>query len=188
MEGQIKIDLGFIIDSSSSIEPSGAAHFQIVKNFVKELTRALHVSKEGHHVGVLIYSSNAHVVFGFNQHYEQAGIFAAVDAMKYVGGETMTGLALTLAQTELFGKGARATARKLLVVLTGGMSRDSVAEPALKVRGTGVTVISVGIGLNYDIQQLNAMATDPDKNHVFTADFSTLISIIQTIRIRFFTG
>lgn len=38
----------------------------------------------------------------------------------------------------------------------------------------GVKVFSLGIGKAYDINQLKTMATDPDRDHVFTAEFMQL--------------
>lgn len=39
----------------------------------------------------------------------------------------------------------------------------------------GVTVFSLGVGKEYDVNQLNSMATDPDNDHVFrSSEFSRL--------------
>lgn len=39
----------------------------------------------------------------------------------------------------------------------------------------GVTIFSLGVGKEYDVNQLNSMATDPDHDHVFrSSDFSHL--------------
>lgn len=47
----------------------------------------------------------------------------------------------------------------------------------------GVTVFSLGVGREYDVNQLNAMATDPDHDHVFTSDFSHLhSSLVEKIK------
>ena len=47
----------------------------------------------------------------------------------------------------------------------------------------GVTIFSLGVGNAFDANQLNTMATDPDRDHVFTADFSKLgSSVIEKIK------
>ena len=47
----------------------------------------------------------------------------------------------------------------------------------------GVTVFSLGVGNAFDVNQLNTMATDPDREHVFTADFKQLgSSVIEKIK------
>ena len=42
----------------------------------------------------------------------------------------------------------------------------------------GVTFFSFGVGNAFDVNQLNTMATDPDLDHVFTADFKQLGSSV----------
>ena len=47
----------------------------------------------------------------------------------------------------------------------------------------GVTIFTLGVGNAFDINQLNVIATDPDREHVFTADFSKLSSsIVEKIK------
>ena len=60
-ECKAKVDLGFIIDGSGSIELYGKGNFKKILNFVKELTRGFDVSKEGTHVGIVIYDHEAKV-------------------------------------------------------------------------------------------------------------------------------
>ena len=55
------MDLLFVIDSSGSIEMSGKGNFDRVKNFVKDLTQSFSVSKEGTHVGIIVYSDEPKV-------------------------------------------------------------------------------------------------------------------------------
>lgn len=45
----------------------------------------------------------------------------------------------------------------------------------------GVTVFSLGVGKEYDVNQLNAMATDPDHDHVFTSDYLDLHSMTSLV-------
>ena len=56
-----KADVGFIIDGSGSIEASGKGNFKKVLDFVKDLTRSFDVSKEGTHVGIVLYSDEPKV-------------------------------------------------------------------------------------------------------------------------------
>ena len=57
------MDLLFIIDGSGSIESSGRGNFDKVKNFVKDLTQSFDVSKEGTHIGIIVYSDSPTVGF-----------------------------------------------------------------------------------------------------------------------------
>ena len=182
------MNLGFVIDGSGSIESAGQGNYQKVKDFVKSVVQGFAVSLEGTHVGVVLYSTTAEVVFGFKKHYDKAGVLAEIDNMRYPGAQRYTGKALDLARTELFEKGSRPGIPNVLLVLTDGQSQDSVTEPAQKLRDLGVTVFSVGIGTKYVIQELNEMATDPDNQHVFTANFDAMQTIAQKITGRVCNG
>lgn len=59
-----KVDLDFLIDGSGSIERAGPGNFKRELNFVKQIVKGFEVSKEGTHVGVIIFSSGARVCFG----------------------------------------------------------------------------------------------------------------------------
>ena len=60
--------MAFIIDGSGSIEMSGKGNYKKVLNFVKELTRAFDVSKDGTHIGLVSYDSEAKVgLVSFNR-------------------------------------------------------------------------------------------------------------------------
>ena len=61
VECKAKVNLLFVIDGSGSIENSGKGNFDKVKNFVKDLTQSFGVSKEGTHVGIIVYSDKPEV-------------------------------------------------------------------------------------------------------------------------------
>ena len=61
-----------------------------------------------------------------------------------------------------------------------GQSSDQSAtkQEASKLRGQGVTIFSVGVGSGVRTTELNSIATDPDKTHVFTvSSFNALDTI-----------
>lgn len=118
---------------------------------------------------------------GFDQHNTQSEIVATIEGVKYPKGGTNTGKALTTAKDALFDKSARAGVPNIAVVITDGKSQDNIGAPAQKLRDSGVTVISVGMGTKYDLEQLREIATDPDSQHVFKAEFDALGSIVDSI-------
>ncbi len=118
---------------------------------------------------------------GFDQHYTQSELVVAIEGISYLGGGTKTGQALVTAKDALFAKGARAGVAKIACVLTAGKSSDNIGAPAKELRGAGVTVISVGMGTSYDLEQLREMATDPDSQYMFKAEFSALGSLVGSI-------
>ena len=124
------------------------------------------------------------VVSDFDEHYEKSSILAAISSIGYPSGGTYTGSALDLARSRLYGRSARHGIPDMLVVITDGYSKDSVSEPAQRLRDSGVTIFSVGIGRGYNVEQLRDMATDPDSQHVYKADFNNLDTIVKSLKDR----
>ena len=50
-----------MIDGSGSIEQTGPGNFKRELNFVKQIVSAFEVSRDGTHVGIIIFSSDAKV-------------------------------------------------------------------------------------------------------------------------------
>lgn len=69
---------------------------------------------------------------------------------------------------------------KVCIVMTDGRSYDSVVGPARTLRKGGVEVISLGLGLRYNIRQLRQMASN--RRLVFTARFRNLNSVVRVIK------
>lgn len=57
------LDLGFVLDASSSITNA----WRDVRKFVAGVTKLLNVSAEGTHVGVIKFGKDSNVEFGFNE-------------------------------------------------------------------------------------------------------------------------
>ena len=96
------------------------------------------------------------------------------------GGEPNTGEALTKAKA-LFDNDARKGVSNIALVITRGKSKDDIKGPSQELRNSGVTVFSVGIGKNYDLKELRQMASNPDSQHTFKAEFDALKYIVNTI-------
>ena len=146
------------------------------------MAAAFTVATDKTHVGLVLFSSNAQLVFDFNKYFDLVSIDSAIDSISYPNGGTYTGKALTFTQSSLFASSARPGKPHLLIVLTDGASTDPVTQPAKALRDSGVTIYSLGIGKNFNSNQLNDMASDPDSDHVFTADFTQLDSVVQQIK------
>ena len=120
------------------------------------------------------------VVSGLDQHYSQSEILATIEGIDYPKGGTNTGAALKRAK-DLFVKSARAGVPNIAIVITDGKSRDDISEPAQKLRDSGVSVFTVGVGKNYDLKELQEIATDPDSQHVFKGEFDAINSLVESI-------
>lgn len=94
---------------------------------------------------------------------------------------------MDFARNKLYHESDRHGLPKMLIVFTRGGSQDPIAAAAQRLRDSGVTIFSVGIG-NYDIQQLREMATDPDSKHVYKVDFNDLDALATSIKYRVCMG
>lgn len=68
----------------------------------------------------------------------------------------------------------------MAIVVTDGRSNNPplTAAEAKKARDAGITVLAIGVGSGVGKSELDAMATDPDSTHVYTADnFDALLSL-----------
>ena len=116
----------------------------------------------------------------FDQHNSLSEIVDIIDKIVYPGGGTNTGQALIEAKA-LFDNGARKGVPNIACVITDGKSKDDITVPSQELRDSGVTVFSVGIGKNYDLKELQEMASDPYSQHTFKAEFDALKNIVNTI-------
>ena len=72
--------------------------------------------------------------------------------------------------------------KRVAMVITDGVSRDSVREPARRLKASDCEVFALGIGRGYRISQLRQIATD--SRHVFTVSFGSLGRIIKQIKTK----
>ena len=176
---QATIDLAFVIDASGSIEASGRGNFKRCLNFIKRLVASFKISRRYTHVGVVVYSSRARKVFGFNRYYKKRQLMKAIDRIPYLRRGTRTGYALSYAQRYLFrGRNRRRT--PVLIVMTDGRSSDRVRSRALALHRSGIQTFAVGIGKNYNIRQLLQIASS--KRYVYVARFRNLPNIVRVIK------
>lgn len=157
-----RTDLAFAIDASGSM---GDAGFAKAKRFIKALIASFKVSNKGTHVGLIRYSTQANVIFDFNQHFSHDAVDEAIDNVEFTEGGTKTELALQLARTRLYSKrgGSRSSPAifKLFILLTDGRSENpkAVAQEAKLLKDNGVHVMAVGIGKYTNQKELQSIAT-----------------------------
>lgn len=185
LECETEVDLGFLIDGSGSINRHDPGNFQRCLEFVKALTRAFVISPTGTRVGAILFSTRSRLVFDFNKYTTHAAVEAAINRIPYPHHLTYTGKALKLAAERLFDD-VRPNVPRVLVVITDGASHDDVKATSDLLKESGVIITSVGLGRSAILRrfkpQLVAMASEPKDEHVFTADFPQMQSIVSAIQ------
>lgn len=177
-----KIDIGFLVDSSASIEKAGKGNYKKCLDFIQNAINGSFISEEFTHVGLVLYSARVETVYDFKKFYDPEAMMNATAEAKYLRGSTKTGKALKYTKTELFDKSSRKGVPKVLIVLTDGKSKDAVKGPADQLKAANITVFAIGVGRKYDIAQLIDIASKPDRKYALTADFNNLKDLYTSIR------
>lgn len=180
-----RADIAFMVDASKSVKLSG---FRRSKEFIKAVLQRFKVSQTNVHVGLILFSTRAKIIFNFEEHYTKNDLNAAIDAMEWTKGSTYTDRALKLAREQLFvekenGGTARADIPKFLVVMTDGISRNPTitAKEAAELKKRGVHIVVVGVGFMRKRSELLSIASS--RRAVITArSFKTLKTIVAVTK------
>ncbi|KAI8482457.1 biological adhesion, partial [Branchiostoma belcheri] len=162
-----KLDVVFVLDGSGSV---GYDNFQRMKSFVKRVVGGFVIGPSETQISVFQYSHFVVQELALDTYGSIIGINQAIDAVMYQGGGTATGLALYEMRQYGFSlaNGGRPGARRVAILLTDGMSTDSVDKHAMAAWQAGISLYVVGIGSNVDMNELLAIGGTPD--NVFSLD------------------
>ena len=175
------MDVGFLLDSSGSINMADGNNYQRIKDFIKGFIKSVVIGPNNTRVAIATYSgsSNFKLRFNFTAYSTTDSLTRATQDIPYDTGSTLTGEALTRIRTGLFSV-ARERLPKILIVLTDGQSQDSVTVPSSLLRGAGVHIISVGVG-DAVYSELADMASDPDSGNIYKVTFASLANLVGSL-------
>lgn len=71
-----KLDLAFVVDGSGRI---GQEHFDISKEFIKDIVEVFEIGPERIRVGLIQYGVLAAVEFQLNEYMDESSVLAAID-------------------------------------------------------------------------------------------------------------
>ena len=175
------------MDESGSV---GSRNYQLAVQFMQSVVNFFDVEENRTRVAMISFSTNASINFFFSSYLSNQAVNNAIGRTRYRGGYTHTAWALYFARLmfhdiNLNVSGARplsAGIPRVAVLITDGHSNHyRVDDQALYLRQSGATIYSVGIA-NYDIDELNLIASDPDSEHVFLLQsYSDAASFVQLL-------
>ena len=82
------VDLAILLDGSSSLDGTS---FKTVLQFIESLVKSFTIDSSKGRVGLIEYSDNAKVVFGFDRHLDDSSVAKAISKLQVLGGGTQTG-------------------------------------------------------------------------------------------------
>lgn len=149
-------------------------------DFIKTVTSFFQISRTHTRIGLVLFSSRPIPIFNFRRFSSRSAVQRAVDRVRYPRGGTKTGLALDFTRKYLFGGRYGRTRKRVLVLLTDGISQDNVQGPARVLKSSGVEVFAVGLGKKFRRRELEQIATD--KSHVFKVSFGLLLTLVAKMK------
>ncbi|NXK01947.1 VITRN protein, partial [Herpetotheres cachinnans] len=170
-------DIGFVIDGSSSV---GTSNFRTVLQFVANISKEFEISDTDTRIGAVQYTYEQRLEFSFDKYSTKQDVLSAIKRISYWSGGTSTGAAISYASEQLFSK-SKPNKRKIMILITDGRSYDDVRVPAMAAHRNGVIAYSVGVAWAAQ-DELEAIATDPDKEHSFFVDeFDNLYHFVNQL-------
>ncbi|NXW24934.1 VITRN protein, partial [Circaetus pectoralis] len=170
-------DIGFVIDGSSSV---GTSNFRTVLQFVANISKEFEISDTDTRIGAIQYTYEQRLEFSFDKYSTKQDVLSAIKRISYWSGGTSTGAAISYASEQLFSK-SKPNKRKIMILITDGRSYDDVRVPAMAAHRNGVIAYSVGVAWAAQ-DELEAIATDPDKEHSFFVDeFDNLYRFVNQL-------
>ncbi|XP_062924815.1 collagen alpha-1(XXI) chain [Mobula hypostoma] len=173
-------DLVFILDGSFSVGPD---NFEIVKNWIINISSSFEIGTAFTQVGVVQYSDDPLLEIPLEEHGSNEDLMEAMAAISYRGGNTRTGKAITFGVNNVFATSTRAAdaVTKVAIVLTDGKSQDDVKESAEEARKRKIILFAIGVGQEIEDAELQAIANKPSSTYVFYVEDYSGISRIREI-------
>ncbi|MGB0653725.1 MAG: choice-of-anchor P family protein [Thermoplasmatota archaeon] len=158
------VDVMLVLDRSGSM---GGGGLTAAKSASSTFLGLLDMSD---HSGLASYNQGASLDKGLDSMHTGAGSTdAAVQALG-AGGSTGTGLGVQVAHQEFLANG-RVGVPHVMIVLTDGVTNTgpNAGAAADAARLDGIRIFAIGLGNGINIAELNAIADNPDADHVYLA-------------------
>lgn len=172
-----QLELMFLLDSSGGI---GKDNFAILKRFVESVIEQFDIAASKTRVGLMTFSRYPFIRFGLKDTHNVSQLLTEVRNIPYISGLTETHTALRLLQQEGF-LGARSNVPHVAILITEGKSQHpnetrKVADELIK---QGIVMFVIAVGKRVSLQEMQAIASNPDDKHLFIVNNHTIIGGIK---------
>lgn len=137
-------DIYLLIDGSGNTQPTD---FHEMKTFLSDVVGMFNIAPHKVRVGAVQYADTWDLEFEISKYTSKPDLGKAIENIRQMGGNTNTGAALNFT-LKLLQKAKKQRGSKVpchLVILTNGMSQDSVLEPAHRLREENIRVHAIGV-------------------------------------------
>ena len=157
-------DIVFVIDTSHY---AGSYQFQMIREFVDNITVSLKLNSPESSVAVILYDHTARIHFNLEAHTSLSTLSPAINpGLPYYYGysrDTAAALRLLLSSAQNGSLGIRNETSNIAIVITGGWSdyRNSTQSAAAALHAANIfDIYAIGYD-RADIYELNTIASDP---------------------------
>lgn len=174
----------FLVDGSINL---GRDNFKEVMEFILNLIDLFFTERDNLQIGLAHYATDVTDVFYLNTYKNKDDIINAITRAEYKGGrEIKTGNAIRHVQKTHFVKerGSRKDdgIPQILMVVTGGRSRDDSKSAALALKASGVRIYAVGVGdIEDELNKLGSEATTVARASTFQELSELNEQILETL-------
>ena len=185
------MDVTFLLDSSDNV---GKDNFQKQLSFVKDTVNKMNIAPDKVQTSVVTFSTGVDNQFYLNQYQNKSQVLNAISNIQFKGGQTHTSDAIRFATGTSFSPvhgGRSNNVPHVAIVVTNGPSGsvDVTKLEAQTARDNGVILYSVGVGSGVDLNELQAIASDPDSRHMFNAqNYDALRSLSDLLATKVCNG
>ncbi|MED6235418.1 hypothetical protein ATANTOWER_025672, partial [Ataeniobius toweri] len=154
-------DIVFLLDGSDD----ALSGFPAMKTFVQQVVETLSVGENKDRVSVVQYSQDEQTHFSLNAYMDKQDVLNAVRQLNHKGGQPRnTGAALDHVRRNAFAESSGSRCKEgvpqILILLTGGRSRDDVTRAAADLKKEKIVPFCVGTK-TADILELQTIAHNP---------------------------
>lgn len=173
-------DVVFVLDGSDDSLQS----FPHIKDFVQRIVEDLDIDENKDRVAVVQYSDTAEMNFDLRRYSAEDDVLDAIRGLRHKGGYPCNiGAALQYARDNVFvsvsGSRLLEGVPQILILLSGGRSRDDIRTPVRMLKEIGVISIAIGT-TDADTIELQTISHEP-KYGVSITDFEDLPTAKQNV-------
>ncbi|CAG2242934.1 unnamed protein product [Mytilus edulis] len=182
-------DVVFVLDRSGSLDASDVTD---AIEFIYNVTTWLTIGDNNTLISLVTFSDDVTEEFNLGNFPNKTDLLSAIESLSnmtsYGGTYTFDALEFVLTSSFNESSGGRSGAERAIVVLTDGASLNYLQTVTMADRTRselGAEIFSIGIGSTQDVDELNAIASDPDSYYALSAqDFVYLCNLVPTLVIR----